>query len=175
MAAGASGLSDSKSGMADSIGTRIAALYVHVSTDVGRKDKPSMKYFKSGFTLIELIIVVGIIGILAAIALPNYNDYILKGKLAEGMAILSDLQIRQEQYYQDNRAYADGMTPRALPTYFTTASCATGSGGQSYTCTATAPAPIGYTYTITDSGAKKTRKPDGNEEPCWVKTPNGAC
>lgn len=135
-----------------------------------------MKKSANGFTLVELLIVVAIIGILMAIALPNYNDYVLKGKLTEAMSVLSDLQVRQDAYYADNRVYANGMTPRAGQTqYFTTtAFCATANAGQTYVCTL-ASAQLGYTYTINEAGAKTTIKPDGTTATCWIKTPRGSC
>lgn len=127
-----------------------------------------------GFTLIELMIAVMIIGILMAIALPQYSEYVLKGKLTEAMSLLSDLQVRQEQYYQDNRTYANGMTPRAAGQYFTTTSCVTANSGQTYTCTATAPA-LGYTYSLTEAGAKTTLQPSGVTASCWLKNSGGVC
>jgi type IV pilus assembly protein PilE len=57
---------------------------------------------QKGFTLIELMIIVAIIGILASIVLPNYTDYITKSSLAEAPSMLSDIRIRLEQYHQDN-------------------------------------------------------------------------
>lgn len=57
---------------------------------------------QSGFTLMELMIIVAIIGILASIALPAYTDYITKSSLAEAPSVLSDIRVRLEQYYQDN-------------------------------------------------------------------------
>ncbi|MDP2792886.1 MAG: prepilin-type N-terminal cleavage/methylation domain-containing protein [Sulfurisoma sp.] len=58
-----------------------------------------------GFTLIELMIVVVIIGILAAIAIPNYNDYVRNAKMAEATATLLQYRTFMEQYYQDMRGY----------------------------------------------------------------------
>jgi type IV pilus assembly protein PilA len=51
-----------------------------------------MKRVQQGFTLIELMIVVAIVGILAAIALPAYQDYVIRSKMAEGEAAVAALQ-----------------------------------------------------------------------------------
>lgn len=59
-----------------------------------------------GFTLIEVMIVVVILGILAAIALPNYQQYVIRSNRTEGMALLNDAAARQERYFSQNNAYA---------------------------------------------------------------------
>lgn len=61
----------------------------------------------AGFTLIELMIVVAIIGIISAIAYPSYQEYVLRGNRSEGQAFLNDAAARQERYYAQNNTYAD--------------------------------------------------------------------
>lgn len=85
-----------------------------------------------GFTLVEMMIVVVIVGILASIAYPSYTDYIRKGRRAAGQAALVELMQQQERYMTQNNCYLA----------FTT------SGG---TATASAPTPAGACGGITPS------------------------
>ena len=64
-----------------------------------------MRNASRGFTLIEVMIVVVIIGILASIAFPSYQEYMRRGYRAEGQAFLSDVAARQERYFSQNNAY----------------------------------------------------------------------
>ncbi|WP_372527568.1 type IV pilin protein [Piscinibacter sp.] len=133
---------------------------------------------QNGFTLIEVMIVVAIVAILAAVALPSYNDYVRRGQLPEAFTALSDFRVKMEQYYQDNRSYgtancADVATPfwaTSTPTltygaarYFTY-TCAlndTGSGiTQGYIVTATGSSGqvVGYDYQVSHQRAQMTSK-----------------
>jgi len=82
---------------------------------------------QKGFTLIELMIVVVVIGILASIGIPAYNDYVTRGKLVEATSALSDGRIKMEQYFQDNRTYVGGTCPAATTRF--TFNCKARGGG----------------------------------------------
>lgn len=78
---------------------------------------------QSGFTLIELMIVVAIIGILAAVAYPAYTDSVRKGKRAEARAALLNLLQQQERYMTQMNTYeifAAGATGTSFKTYSVT-------------------------------------------------------
>jgi len=64
-----------------------------------------MQNVQKGFTLIELMIVIAIVGILAAIALPAYQDYTVRAKMAEPLAALSEAKVTLSEYYASNRRF----------------------------------------------------------------------
>lgn len=129
-----------------------------------------------GFTLVELMIVIAIIGILAGVAIPGYTSYMARGKIIEAGIGLSAFRTSMEQYYQDQRTYAASGTPTVCgvnimssvqATYFTygcVVTAATATTSQSYIAIASSVAGKGlglaadYVYTIDDGNLKTTQK-----------------
>ncbi len=75
-----------------------------------------MKKVQQGFTLIELMIVVAIIGILAAIAIPAYQDYTIRAQVSEGLSLSGAAKAAVTEYYQDQGVYpADNATAGLEP------------------------------------------------------------
>ena len=106
----------------------------------------------SGFTLIEIMIVVAIIGILAAVALPSYNEYIRRGDRASARAALLEAQQFMERYYAANSRYTTtdaGTTSPTLPTRLQ----AVPAESPRYDLALSAPAVNSYTLTATPRSA----------------------
>ncbi|RPA63884.1 prepilin-type N-terminal cleavage/methylation domain-containing protein [Shewanella frigidimarina] len=124
-----------------------------------------------GFTLIEVMITVVIIGILAAIAYPSYTSFITKSGRSEGVAAVMRVSNLQEQYYMDNRVFAEDMTKLGMSSepfltesgYYSVDSV----GTTTYTITATAKGRQATldttcaTITLTAAGVK------GPSKECW--------
>jgi len=68
-----------------------------------------------GFTLVELVVVMAIAAILAAIAIPNYSEYVLRSNRSSAQAFISDVATRQAQFFLDRRTYATTVAALNLP------------------------------------------------------------
>lgn len=148
-----------------------------------------------GFTLIEMMIVVAIMAILAAVAIPSYSSYVMRGRLTDAHAKLGDLRGQMERYFLDNRTYQDttgtlcGIDDAAINMTATY----NADGGRSFdiTCAAATPTTYtltaagraargmsGFTFTVNQANARATAAaPAGwtTSANCWIVRKNGDC
>lgn len=138
-----------------------------------------------GLTLIELMIVLAIIGIISAFAIPSYQEYSTRGRLTEAHATLSGQRVRMEQFFQDSRTYVGACTagttapPMANTTHFTFA-CGNLTAS-TFTLTATGASGTntdGFTFTLDEANARATSAvPSGwtSNASCWIIRKCGTC
>ena len=143
--------------------------------------KKTLKTRQRGFTLMELMITVAVIGILSAIAYPAYQDYVRKSRRVDAKNALLDMASRQERFYSVNNKYAltaAELGYSALPydiasgggtTY--SLSVASTDGGKTWTATA---APTGAqakdvcsSFTLTDQGTRANTSTGAGRSDCW--------
>ncbi|MHB1591058.1 MAG: type IV pilin protein [Sulfuricella sp.] len=137
---------------------------------------------QKGFTLIELMIVVAVIGILTAIAMPSYTDYVTRGRISDATSNLASKRVQLEQFFQDNRTYvgAPACTNDTATSQYFNFSC-TAQTANAYTLQADGKgAMVGFNYTIDQANAKASNITaagwsNPNPNTCWVTKKGGVC
>lgn len=127
-----------------------------------------------GFTLIELMVAVVIVGILAAFAYPNYRDFVTRSKRNEAKAALLQIATNQERWYLNNNQYTLNLAEVGVNAITDSGSYAiaiTSATANNFTATATyqladAEATRCLTFTI-DGRNQRTSTPDTD---CWTRT-----
>ncbi|MBQ4845813.1 prepilin-type N-terminal cleavage/methylation domain-containing protein [Pseudoalteromonas sp. MMG013] len=133
--------------------------------------------WQHGFTLIEVMMVIAIIGILVAIGIPNYERYAKRAARADAMVILLDAANKQEQFFVDNRQYTTdlediGVSATSENGYFSIAATVNNS---TFVITATAQGgPVSSdtmctTLTINELGLKGYTGLAKNADECWER------
>jgi len=138
-----------------------------------------------GFTLLEVLITVVIVGVLAAIALPSYESFVTRSRIIEATTGLGDMRSQMEKFFMDNRTYQSGgkcaidgqmTTYNANPANKFALSCA--GTAVTYTITATGGGPMSsFVYTINQLNVKTTTgtKWGKTSATCWVNRDDGTC
>lgn len=125
-----------------------------------------------GFSLVELMIVIVIMGILASIAVPALTDYMIRGKIVEAKSSLADGRVRLEQWFQDNRTYVGGPCPAGTNNFGFVCNLQPAT----YTITATGVGQVSnFEYTINELNTRGSTTAWGNNAACWVSRRGGGC
>lgn len=140
-----------------------------------------------GFTLMEVMITVCIVAILAAIALPSYQDSVTRGKLVDATVRMGDYRAQMEKWFLDTRSYqagggACGVAPPPAGTHDPFALTCAAPSATTYTITATG-RPAGgmsasFIFTVDQANQRASSGDGGNwlgNAACWAVRKDGSC
>jgi type IV pilus assembly protein PilE len=137
---------------------------------------------QQGFTLIELMIVVVIVGILTVVAMPAYTNYVTKSRLTEAFTSLSSAASSAEQFWSNNRTYVNFGASTGFPANSTNfAYTLTTSTATAFTITATGSNSVAnFAFTIDQNGARTTTSVPSSKwgtapASCWIYDVGGVC
>ena len=133
-----------------------------------------------GFTLIEVMVVVVIISILTAIALPSYQDYVRQSKISDATSTLSTKRIQLEKWFQDTRSYlgAPACNADSASSRYFDFSCPTLTTAQFELRATGKDSMAGFQYSITQQDAKSsviTASGWTGNGSCWATRKGGSC
>ena len=141
-----------------------------------------------GFTLIEVMMAVAIVGILAAVAFPSYRDFITRGQLTDATNGLATLRAQMERHFQDNRSYATAgtfvtpcaSTDAALRTFGPfVVTCATTPTTTTFSLQAVGSGRVaGFTFTINETDVRATLAAPSGWSTCasqWLTKKGQTC
>lgn len=141
-----------------------------------------------GFTLIELMIAVVVIGVLSAVAIPLYSDYVTRSRLAEASTGLATMRAQMERHFQDNRTYATVgtfVTPcattdaRSRTFGHFVISCTDAPTATAFTLQAVGSGPVAaFTYTVTQQDVRATTAAPTGYGTCttaWILKKGAPC
>ena len=150
----------------------------------------------AGFTLIELMVVVVVIGILAAIAIPSYTDYVTRSRIPAATSELAARRVQMEQFFQDNRTYVGALAcpaaAVAINDFFNVSCAAAQPTANTFILQAVGrngSAMQGFTYTVNEAGTRTTTfdatrtqqgwaasgVAAGTATTCWITSKGGKC
>ena len=140
-----------------------------------------MKRVVKGFTLVELMVTVAIIGILASIAIPQYRDYVLQSRLVDAVSALSSVQPAADHFWMNKRTFTDfDRMPANTANFDYTFVPDAATPKAAYLATATGKnQALGFVYTVDQQGKRRTTavKAGYGTAPadCWIIKKGGAC